>query len=100
MHEPADATALSRNARCLGGPCSWTNRSALKFSFDKNRPGLPGGFHFISCFLFAAAEAPRPPARAARLGIGGCLGCGLGGGGGRRRGGGGALFRLGPVSRR
>src|SRR6266851_3508147 len=35
-------------------------------------------------FLFAVAEAPRPPSRAAGLGVGCCLGSGLGRGGSRR----------------
>jgi hypothetical protein len=47
---------------------------------------LPGGFSLHKSEpLFAVAEAPRPPSRAAGLGIGCRLGSGLGGWGGWRR---------------
>jgi hypothetical protein len=42
------------------------------FFMTKNRPVLPGGSRFQIRFLFAVAEAARPPSRASGLGVARC----------------------------
>ena len=63
------------------------NAFERRWPANKNRPVLPGGFSFheIKIDLFAVAEAPRPPSRAAGLGVAGCLRTRAGPGQGRGR---------------
>src|SRR5438445_1031049 len=55
-------------------------------STKQKPPGFAGRFFRFTnqILLFAVAEAPRPPSRTAGLGVGCCLGSGLGRGGSRR----------------